>query len=312
VAFGPRPDALGLAGALADHRQHRRRRRGRQGADLGRQRRGQPVLRQRRCVLCRLRRWPRCRLQGPHPGPGPLHRGGGSLVQAHPGRHPGLLSGKFALFSGHSGCPIRTHSTGTVQVFWLGWDQRLTQQGIDTARAVDRGPASRGRGGGSGRCPPGSLTRCWAAPPWTGSPGPAATWPLPQRGHRHRRPTGADQLALTWVDGRDGLNNEQVLFTTSTNHGQSRTGVRRVENEIGHPADRGYYSAPAIPPDGRDVYLVDNAFLEPYKQSPIGAANDRPWSEWSLMRRGPPPARGGVRAAAWQPTRGCPGPAGTT
>jgi len=49
-----------------------------------------------------------------------------------------------------------------------------------------------------------------------------------------------------------------------------------VEEEIGHPADRGYYSAAAISPDGRDVYLVYNAFLEPYKQSTIGPDNDRP------------------------------------
>jgi hypothetical protein len=89
--------------------------------------------------------------------------------------------------------------------------------------------------------------------------------------------TGAtDQLALTWVDGRDGLNNEHVFFTTSTDGGQSWTALRTVEEEIGHPADRGYYSAPAISPDGRDIYLVYNAFLEPYKTSTIGAANDRP------------------------------------
>jgi hypothetical protein len=49
-----------------------------------------------------------------------------------------------------------------------------------------------------------------------------------------------------------------------------------VEEEIGHPSDRGYYSAPAISPDGTDVYLVYNVFLEPYKESTIGGANDRP------------------------------------
>jgi hypothetical protein len=78
------------------------------------------------------------------------------------------------------------------------------------------------------------------------------------------------------VDGRDGLNNEHMFFTTSTNDGQSWTALRRVEEEIGHPDDRGYYSAPAISPDGRDIYLVYNAFLEPYKTSTIGPANDRP------------------------------------
>jgi hypothetical protein len=91
-------------------------------------------------------------------------------------------------------------------------------------------------------------------------------------------PTGADatdEIALTWVDARDGLNDEHVMFTSWTD----ATGwapLRRVENETGHPSDRGYYSAPAMSPNGTDVYLVYNAWLEPYKDSTIGAANDRP------------------------------------
>jgi hypothetical protein len=92
-------------------------------------------------------------------------------------------------------------------------------------------------------------------------------------------PTGAgatDQIVLTWVDGRDGLNDEHVFFTTSSDGGEDWTDLREVEEEIAHPDDRGYYSAPAISPDGRDVYLVYNAFIEPYKESTIGAANDRP------------------------------------
>ena len=40
--------------------------------------------------------------------------------------------------------------------------------------------------------------------------------------------------------------------------------------------DRGYYSAPAISPNGTDVWLVYNAFLEPFKESTQGPENDRP------------------------------------
>ncbi|HXP14424.1 MAG TPA: sialidase family protein, partial [Actinomycetes bacterium] len=193
---------------------------------------------------------------------------------------PGSSSGKFALFSGHSGCTIRTDSTGTVHVFWLGWDQRLKQQGIYTARSVD--------GGASFEEPrrlflsvnTGILDPVLGRTTMDGIAGARSDLSnAPSVDIANGAPTGADatdQLALTWVDGRDGLNNEHVFFTTSTNDGQSWTGLRTVENEIGHPADRGYYSAPAISPDGRDIYLVYNAFLEPYKQSTIGAANDRP------------------------------------
>src|SRR5215204_2194742 len=45
---------------------------------------------------------------------------------------------------------------------------------------------------------------------------------------------------------------------------------------IERPGDRGYYSAPAISPNGTDVYLTYNAFTEPFKTSAVGAANDRP------------------------------------
>src|SRR5262249_31408989 len=92
-------------------------------------------------------------------------------------------------------------------------------------------------------------------------------------------PSGAgatDQLALTWVDGGAGLNHERVVFTTSTDGGLSWTPRRTVEDEIGHPADRGLSSAPAISPDGRDVSLVYNAFREPYKDSTSGPDSDRP------------------------------------
>jgi hypothetical protein len=193
---------------------------------------------------------------------------------------PGSSSGKFSLVSGHSGCTIRTDSTGTVHVFWLGWDQRLKQQGIYTARSVD--------GGASFEEPrrlflsvnTGILDPVLGRTTMDGIAGARSDLSnAPSVDIANGAPTGADatdQLALTWVDGRDGLNNEHVFFTTSTDGGQTWTALRTVEAEIGHPADRGYYSAPAISPDGRDVYLVYNAFLEPYKQSTIGAANDRP------------------------------------
>jgi hypothetical protein len=88
-------------------------------------------------------------------------------------------------------------------------------------------------------------------------------------------PTGSDatnRIVLSWVDGRGGLNHEHVMFSTSTDGGSSWSAQQQVEQ----PGDRGYYSAPAISPDGSHVWLVYNAFLEPFKTSTIGAANDRP------------------------------------
>jgi hypothetical protein len=76
-------------------------------------------------------------------------------------------------------------------------------------------------------------------------------------------PTGADatnQIVISWVDGRDGLNNEHVMFSTSTDGGANWEPAKPVES----PGDRGYYSAPAISPNGTDVYLVYNAFTTPF------------------------------------------------
>ncbi len=194
---------------------------------------------------------------------------------------PGSSSGlPFFLFSGASGCSIRTDSSGTVHVFWLGWDQQLRQQGIYTARSLD--------GGASFEQPrrlfvavhTGILDPVLGRTTMDGIAGARSDLSdAPSVDIANGAPTGTgatDQLVLTWVDGRAGLNDEHVLFTSSTDGGGSWTALRRVEEELGQPADRGYYAAPAISPDGRDVYLVYNAFTEPYKQSTIGSDNDRP------------------------------------
>ena len=77
-------------------------------------------------------------------------------------------------------------------------------------------------------------------------------------------PTGADatnEIVDTWVDGRDGLNHEHVMLSYSTNAGTSWSAPTAVESS----GDRGYYAAPALSPDGRDLYVVYNAFTTPFR-----------------------------------------------
>jgi hypothetical protein len=79
-------------------------------------------------------------------------------------------------------------------------------------------------------------------------------------------PTGAgatNQIVNTWADGRDGLNHEHVLFSTSTGGGEPGTWspLRAIET----PGDRGLYAAPAISPTGGDVWVVYNAFTTPFR-----------------------------------------------
>jgi hypothetical protein len=194
---------------------------------------------------------------------------------------PGSSSGlPFFLFSGASGCTIRTDSSGTVHVFWLGWDQQLQQQGIYTARSFDGGASFEAPRRLFAAVHTGILDSVLGRTTMDGIAGARSDLSdAPSVDIANGAPTGAgasDQLVLTWVDGRDGLNDEHVFFTTSTDGGETWTALRRVEEELGQPADRGYYSAPAISPDGRDVYLVYNAFIEPYKTSTIGPDSDRP------------------------------------
>jgi hypothetical protein len=80
-------------------------------------------------------------------------------------------------------------------------------------------------------------------------------------------PTGAgatNQIVNAWADGRDGLNDEHVLFSTSTMGGEPGTwsAPRAIESSA---SDRGLYAAPAISPTGGDVWVVYNAFTTPFR-----------------------------------------------
>lgn len=75
--------------------------------------------------------------------------------------------------------------------------------------------------------------------------------------------TGAtNEIVVTWSDGRDGLNHERVMFTYSTDRGDSWASPLR----LGPATDRGLYAAAAISPNGRDVYVTYNAFTTPFRE----------------------------------------------
>jgi hypothetical protein len=72
-------------------------------------------------------------------------------------------------------------------------------------------------------------------------------------------PTGAgatDEILRSWVDGANGVNNENVYVSSSTDGGNTWSDPAAAQDS----GDRGYYSAIAISPKGTDAYLVYNAF----------------------------------------------------
>jgi hypothetical protein len=80
-------------------------------------------------------------------------------------------------------------------------------------------------------------------------------------------PTGAgatDQIVNAWADGRDGLNDEHVMFSYSNGSGNPGTWSAPTPVET-LASDRGYYAAPAISPTGGDVWVVYNAFTTPFR-----------------------------------------------
>jgi len=88
--------------------------------------------------------------------------------------------------------------------------------------------------------------------------------PAPSVDIANGAPTGADatnRIVMTYVSGV--LASPHVYFTESTNRGANWSSPRILEAN----GDRGYYTAPAISPNGTDVYVVYNAFTTPYRDN---------------------------------------------
>ncbi len=180
---------------------------------------------------------------------------------------------------GRSGCTIRTDSNGVVYVFdyQFAFDPATSAPGkIQMIRSFDGGATwTRPRNlftvlDGCAYVEA-SIVRCVM----DGVGGARDDlMPDPSVDIANGAPTGADatdQIVLSTTE-QAALNDENVLFTTSTDGGSTWSDVRNVTLA----GDRGYYSAPAISPNGTDAWIVYNAFLEPFKNSAEGAANDRP------------------------------------
>jgi hypothetical protein len=180
---------------------------------------------------------------------------------------------------GRSGCAVRTDSEGTVYVFdyQFAFDATTSAPGkIQMIRSFD--------GGATWTRPRNLFTVLDGCAYVEASIGRCVMdgvggarddlMPDPSVDIANGAPSGedaTDQIVLTTTE-QAALNDENVLFTTSTDGGDTWSDIRDV-TEAG---DRGYYTAPAISPNGTDAWIVYNAFLEPFKDSAEGAANDRP------------------------------------
>ncbi len=166
-------------------------------------------------------------------------------------------------YVGRQGTMIRTDSKGTVYVFWEGLDPTTKTNVQFMTRSFDGGrsfarPRIVARVVDVGRVDPvsGDLT-------FDGVAG-ARTDSFPAVDLANGAPTGegaTDLITLAWPDARKGLNNEEVLLTMSKDRGMTWTAPVNVAQR----GDRPDFPAVAISPNGADVYVTYDGFLDPFR-----------------------------------------------
>jgi hypothetical protein len=163
------------------------------------------------------------------------------------------------------GCTVRTDSHGTAYVFGVGTVPSAGQQRFELLSQSANG----GQTWSSQRPVAGPVTQPGAIDPVQGRPvidGVAGARsdlaPAPSVDIANGAPSGAgatDRIVMSYVSGT--LAQPHVLFTESTDRGATWTAPRAIETT----GDRGIYTAPAISPNGTDVYVVYNAFTTPFQ-----------------------------------------------
>lgn len=168
---------------------------------------------------------------------------------------------------GQSACTIRTTSKGVVYVFYYRFANGTPGYGsIEYVKSTD---------GGATWSRPQFVTTavdtCNYLDPVVGrcmEDGVAGSRsdlsPAPSIDISNGAPSGTgatDEILLTWVDGRLGLNHEKVMFTYSTNGGKSWAAA----SDVTQGSDRGYYSAVAISPTGGKALLTYLTWQTPFQ-----------------------------------------------
>jgi hypothetical protein len=96
--------------------------------------------------------------------------------------------------------------------------------------------------------------------------------PAPSVDIANGAPTGVDatnEIFDAWTDGSLGPNHEVTMVSYSTDGGVTFSAPAPASV----PGDRSAYSAPAVSPDGKTLYLVYMAYTDPFQTT---TANPRP------------------------------------
>jgi hypothetical protein len=165
------------------------------------------------------------------------------------------------------GCTVRSDSRGTVYVFGVGTVASQGHQAFELmSRSTDGGSSwSRMRPVAGPVTQPGVIDPVLGRPTIDGIAGARSDLaPAPSVDIANGAPFGTDatdRIVMTYVSG--DIATPHVYFTESTDHGNTWSTPRAIESA----GDRGLYTAPAISPNGTDVYVVYNAFTTPYRDN---------------------------------------------
>jgi hypothetical protein len=162
---------------------------------------------------------------------------------------------------GRQGCAVRTDSAGVVYVVWEGTDIKTGQSVFFLARSFDGGNNFEKAREIATVHDVGVLDPVSGRIVFDGFAG-TRTDSFPSLSIANGAPTGADAtntIVLTWPDG--ALNHEQALVQTSADHGLTWS----APVNGAQAGDRPDNPAVAISPNGTDLYLVYNAYLQPFQ-----------------------------------------------
>ena len=200
------------------------------------------------------------------------------------------------------GCTIRTDSLGNAYVFGIGSVQSAGGQSFELMSVSHNGGATW-----SVPAPvvgpvhqPGIFDNVQGRPEIDGIAGARSDLaPAPSVDIANGAPTGngaTNHMVMSFVSSQATADeNPHVDFTESSDHGVSWTTPQQIETT----GDRGFYTAPAISPDGSTVYVVYNAFTTPYQTNTSnprdlvgvvmkGTVSSGVTGSWSTLNRGAP------------------------
>jgi hypothetical protein len=171
------------------------------------------------------------------------------------------------------GCTIRTDSKGTAYVFGIGTVPSLGKSSFELmSTSADGGSTWSSPTAVAGPVTqPGLFDAKLGRPTIDGVAGARSDLaPAPSVDIANGAPSGTDatnRIVMSYVSG--AIDSPQVFFTESADGGANWSTPR----SIGTTGDRGYYTAPAISPNGTDVYVVYNAFTSPYRTNTTDQRN---------------------------------------